>query len=121
MMSVAGGWKRVCQGSGCAANAAGLIMETAAAPAPAKNFVIAFIVSRFHARRAKNSSPHGGNPVGGVAGSNHTLYPTARKERQNPCGIFAREEPVRPCRFAAFQVLSWPVSSLRRKGRNSGG
>jgi hypothetical protein len=28
-----------------------------------------------------------------MSGSNHTLFPSARKEHRNPCGIFAREWP----------------------------
>jgi hypothetical protein len=45
MMSVAAGWKFISQGFGCAASAAPLVSNAATAPAPAKNFFFALIIS----------------------------------------------------------------------------
>jgi hypothetical protein len=66
-----------------------------------------------------------GIPDSPKAGSNHTLFPSARKERAKPCGIFARkrERAVSTASRLARIVDRWAMRACGRNapdGRNSG-
>jgi hypothetical protein len=92
MMSVAAGWNLYSQSDGCAAQAEAAENNAAAAPIPpAMNLFIALIISLARtsgARIIQLMPERESRTVDG--GSNHTLFPSARKDRAHPCGIFAR-------------------------------
>jgi len=100
----------VSHGCGWAAWADAPAKNSAAAPAVAinlalaGNFLIALFISRFLAIARKNIEQcRNGNPGQSQAGSNHTLFPSARKERTKPCGIFARSPKGMAGRDEAMQ------------------
>jgi hypothetical protein len=96
-MSVAGSWKDTSHARGWSAWAAAPEKSTAEAAVPAKNsalarnFLIALSSPTSRDLVAPITDDAGiGNPGLSLGGSNHTLFPSARKERRKPCGIFAR-------------------------------
>src|ERR1700712_2306724 len=97
-MSVAGAWKVVSHGTGWSARADVPAKNAVAAPALARNlafarnFLIALFVSQFLATvPARIRTMPGRESRQSQGGSNHTLFPSARKERRILCGIFARK------------------------------
>jgi hypothetical protein len=92
MMSVAAGWNLYSQSTGCAAQADAAESSAAAAHnPPAMDLFIAlfFSLARACAARIIQLMPERESRTVD-AGSNHTLFPSARKDPAHPCGIFAR-------------------------------
>ena len=126
-MSVAAGWKRICQGMRLVAHRRRPPSKNAA-PAPA--LVKKSSSSPFHlplpctARSDMIGRPHG-NPVRLVAGSNHTLFPTARKERGETVRHFCarRAQAVRAAATGRRRAggigraESSPMAAIRAKFR----
>jgi hypothetical protein len=92
-MSLPAGWKFISHGAGWAAWAATVANSEATAPTPARHVFIALIISPAIGRKQLEQCRSENPPGILMSGSNHTLFPSARKEHRNPCGIFARGWP----------------------------
>src|SRR5690606_4752889 len=97
------------------AQAAALARKVLSAQAPARILFIVTDLSRF--RRAdmpENDHARIQDSRSAAPGSNHTLFPSARKQPAAPCGIFARARPASSARRRLRESGARPANPRRR-------
>jgi hypothetical protein len=99
MMSVAAGWKLISQGFGWAAWAEALASIAATAPAPARNFLIAFIISPATWPQEYRIAPERESRLIQLRFKPYS-FPCRKKGAGKTMRHFARARPVRRSRRA---------------------